>query len=105
MKTQPLAIDEGPDTYWYPCSPRMRWLLLFFGLFSIGYEAREWMLGHDAKVYLAIIGLWMVWNTWRPPVLKRKSWVERHIVRLLVGLILAMALYLLLFAIYTWIRS
>lgn len=98
-------MDEGPDTYWHPCSPRIRWLLLFFGLFSIGYEAREWMLGHDAKVLMVIIGLWMVWNGRKPPVLKRKSWTERHIVRLLVGLILAVALYLAVFAAYTWIRS
>ena len=102
MKPQ-LSNEEMRDAYWYPCSPFLRWILLFLGLFSIGYATQEWIRGNDFRFFPWIIGLWMIGNTWRPPVLKRKSWVERNIVRLLVGLILLMALGLLLFAAYTWL--
>lgn len=97
-----LSIEKMQDTYWYPCSPFLRWFLLFFGLLSIGYATQELIRGSDFRFFPWIIGLWMIWNTWSPPVLKRKSWMEQNIVHLLVGLILLVALGLLSFATYTW---
>lgn len=104
MKPQ-LSADEMRDTYWYPCSPFLRWVILALGLCSIGFGVQDLILGKGFKAFSWIIGLWFIWNTWRPPVLKRKSWVEKNMVRLLVGLILAVVLYLLLFAAHTWWTS
>ncbi len=104
LKPPLLSADERRDTYWYPFHPRLRWVIFTIGLLSIGFGVLELMRGNGFKVSSWGIGIWMFFSSFHKPVLKHKSWLEIHLVSLLIGLILVVAAFLLLFAGYTWIR-